>query len=48
MDDLCDMGCFPLPICVGATGKMLMTILLIYLLRRRRGGPLAPPAWRVV
>jgi hypothetical protein len=27
MDDLCDMGHFPLPIYVGATGNLLMTIL---------------------
>jgi hypothetical protein len=28
MDDLCDMGCFSLPTYVGATGNVLMTILL--------------------
>jgi hypothetical protein len=40
IDDLRDLGCFPLPIYVGATGNVLMTILLTYLLRGRRGGPL--------
>ena len=45
MDDLRDMGHFPLPIYAGATGNVLMTILLTYLLRGRRGGPLVLPAW---
>ena len=45
MDDLRDMGLFPLPIYAGATGNVLMTILLTYLLRGRRGGPLVLPAW---
>jgi hypothetical protein len=45
MDDLRDMGCCTLPIYVGATGNALMTILLTYLLRGRRGGPLVLPAW---
>jgi hypothetical protein len=45
MDDLRDMRHFPLPIYVGATGNVLMTVLLTYLLRGRRGGPLVLPAW---
>ena len=45
MDDLRDMGRFPLPIYVGATGNVLMTILLTYVLRGRGGGPLVLPAW---
>ena len=45
IDDLRDMGRFPLPIYAGATGNVLMTILLTYLLRGRRGGPLVLPAW---
>jgi hypothetical protein len=45
MDELRDMGRFPLPIYVGATGNVLVTILLTYLLRGRGGGPLTLPAW---
>jgi len=45
MDDLRDMGLFPLPVYAGATGNVLMTILLTYLVRRRGGGPLTLPAW---
>ncbi len=45
MDDLRDMGHFPLSIYVGATGNVLMTILMTYLLRGRGGGPLVLPAW---
>ena len=45
MDDLRDMGRFPLPIYAGATGNILLTILLTYLLRGRREGPLVLPAW---
>ena len=45
MDDLRDMGRFPLPIYFGATGNVLMTIFLTYLLRGRYEGPLALPAW---
>ena len=45
MDDLRDMGRFPLPIYVGATANVLLTISLTYLLRGRRGGPLVLPAW---
>ena len=47
MDTLCVMGCFPLPIYIGATGNVLVTILLALLLRGRRGGPLVLPAWVV-
>lgn len=35
MDDLRDMGRFPLPIYVGATGNILLTIVLTYLLQGR-------------
>ncbi len=45
MDDLKDMGRFPLPIYFGATGNVLMTISLTYLLRGRYESPLALPAW---
>lgn len=45
MDDLRDMGRFPLPIYAGATGNVLLTILLTYLLRGRREGALAMPVW---
>lgn len=45
MDDLKDMGRFPLPIYFGATGNVLMTIFFTYLLRRRHESPLALPAW---
>jgi len=37
MDDLRDMGRFPVPIYVGATGNILQTIALTYLLRGRYG-----------
>ncbi len=47
MDDLRDMGRFPVLIYVGATSNILMTICLTYLLRGRFGGPLALPAWAV-
>ena len=47
MDDLRDMGRFPVPIYVGATSNILLTICLTYLLRGRFGGPLALPAWAV-
>jgi hypothetical protein len=47
MDDLRDMGRFPVPIYVGATSNILLTICLTYLLRDRFGGPLALPAWAV-
>lgn len=45
MDDLRDMGRFPLPVYAGATGNVLLTILLTYLLRGRREGSLALPVW---
>jgi len=45
MDDLRDMGRFPLPVYVGATGNILLTIVLTYLLRGRFSGPLALPVW---
>lgn len=35
MDDLRDMGRFPLPIYIGATGNILLTIVLTYLLQGR-------------
>jgi hypothetical protein len=45
MDDLRDMGRFPVPVYVGATSNILLTICLTYLLRGRTGSPLALPAW---
>lgn len=45
MDDLRDMGRFPVSVHAGATGNVLLTILLTYLLRGRRRGPLVLPAW---
>ena len=45
MDDLRDMGRFPVPIYVGATGYVLATILLTYLVQARRPGPVALLAW---
>ena len=45
MDDLRDMGRFPLPVYAGATGNVLLTIVLTYLLRGRREGPLVLPVW---
>ena len=47
MDDLRDMGRFPVPVYVGATANILMTIWLTYRLRGRFDGPLALPAWAV-
>lgn len=47
MDDLRDMGRFPVPVYVGATANILMTIWLTYGLRGRFDGPLALPAWAV-
>lgn len=35
MDDLRDMGRFPVPIYVGATGNILLTIVLTYLIQGR-------------
>ena len=45
MDDLRDMGRFPLPVYAGATGNILLTIFLTYLLQGRFRGPLALPVW---
>lgn len=45
MDDLRDMGRFPLPVHAGATGNVLLTIFLTYLLRGRRQSPLALSVW---
>lgn len=47
MDDLRDMGRFPVPIYVGATSNILLTICLTYLLKGRSEGPLTLPAWAV-
>lgn len=47
MDDLRDMGRFPVPIYVGATSNILLTIFLTYLLKGRYESPLALPAWAV-
>ena len=47
MDDLRDMGRFPVPIYVGATSNILLTICLTYGLRGRSGHPLVLPAWAV-
>lgn len=45
MDDLRDMGNFPLPVYAGATANVLLTILLTYLIRGRRKEPLVLPTW---
>ena len=45
MDDLRDMGSFPLSVHAGATGNILLTIILTYLVRGRTEEPLALPAW---
>jgi hypothetical protein len=45
MDDLRDMGRFPTPIYVGATGNILQTILLTYLLHGRTQSRTALPLW---
>jgi len=45
MDDLRDMGRFPLPIYAGATGNVLATIALTFLVHRRYPQPGALPAW---
>ncbi len=47
MDDLRDMGRFPVPIYIGATSNILLTVCLTYLLKGRFDGPLALPAWAV-
>lgn len=45
MDDLRDMGRFPMPIYIGATGNVLMTIVLTYLVRGRYPGSRTLPRW---
>ncbi len=45
MDDLRDMGRFPLPIYAGATGNVLVTILLTFLVHGRYPRPGALPPW---
>jgi hypothetical protein len=45
MDDLRDMGRFPPSVHAGATANVLLTILLTYVLRGRRGEPLVLPVW---
>ena len=45
MDDLRDMGRFPVPIYAGATGNVLMTIVLTYLVRGRYGASRTLPKW---
>src|SRR5919107_5779481 len=45
MNDLTDMGHFPLSVHAGATANVLLSILLTYLLRGRLEGPLVLPAW---
>lgn len=45
MDDLRDMGRFPVPIYVGATGNILQTIGLTYLIRGRYSQPYVLPLW---
>ena len=45
MDDLRDMGRFPVPIYVGATGNVLMTIVLTYLVRGRHEGSRTLSRW---
>lgn len=47
MDDLRDMGRFPVPVYVGATSNVLLTICLTYLLKGRHESPPALPAWAV-
>ena len=47
MDDLRDVGRFPIPIYVGATANILLTIWLTYRIRGRYEGPLALPAWAI-
>jgi hypothetical protein len=47
MDDLRDMGHFPLPVHAGATANVLFTVFLTYLLRGRMEGPLVLPSIKV-
>lgn len=45
MDELRDMGRFPVPIYMGATGNVLMTVVLTYLLRGHYRGFRALSRW---
>ncbi len=45
MDDLRDMGRFPVPIYVGATGNILFTLLLTYALQGRYKERYVLPVW---
>ncbi len=45
MNDLRDMGRFPVPIYLGATGNVLATIILTYLVRGRRSSTRTLPRW---
>lgn len=45
MDDLRDMGRFPVPIYVGATGNILQTIVWTYVLQGRRNELYVLPVW---
>ncbi len=45
MDDLRDMGRFPLPIYAGATGNILQTIVATYWIHGKVSGPAALPLW---
>ncbi len=46
MDNLRDMGRFPLPIYAGATGNVLATIALTFLVHGRHPRPeRCPPGW---
>ncbi len=45
MDNLRDMGRFPIPIYVGATGNILQTLALTYWLHGRAQSRAALPAW---
>jgi hypothetical protein len=45
MNDLRDMGRFPVPIYVGATGNVLMTIILTYLVQGRYPDSRMLPRW---
>ncbi|MBA3944976.1 MAG: hypothetical protein H0X37_10500 [Herpetosiphonaceae bacterium] len=45
MDDLRDMGRFPVPIYVGATGNILATLVLTYMVQGRYKEHYALPVW---
>lgn len=45
MNDLRDMGRFPLPVYLGATGNILLTIALTYFAKGRYPRSLALPLW---